>query len=371
MRINRATIKNCYIYIIYLSTIFVTTSLWAAPSITSVNGNVLHGQSINISGSGFGTKSPAAPILWETFDDGANGASISTRGKWTTYVGNGATYNNTQPYSGGGSAYNYVQYGDKYPSGFETSYYVLPSPTDTVYYSFMFRHVGTRYNNGVEKNWRINTGNNHYNGSGSVALSDCYIIYSSGTTATYPSDDYGSGRYFSAPDYGSSEWTRYQAYVRYSTPAGASNGYIWSAVGSQQKTFANIINRPEGYSYKATSVLLGLMHDEGNLSAGEYHHMYIDNVYIDNTLSRVELGNASTWAACTVKEVQIPSAWSNTYITVTVNRGSFSETDGTWLYIIDSNGNANTNGFPLKIGSSSSGDMTPPISPSSIVIQLQ
>jgi len=368
MRKNKTTIKYFYISLICLGTMFLTGSLWAAPSITNVSGTVSHGQSINISGSGFGTKTPAAPILWETFDDGMNGANISTGGKWSPYAGDGARYNNSQPYSGEFSAYNYVQYGDSHPAGFSTSYYMLPFATDTIYYSFMFRHVGTRYTTGVDKNWRINTGNNHYRGDGMIALSDGYIFYTSGNTDIFPSDDYGTGRYFSEPEYGSSTWTRHQTFVKYSTPAGTSNGYIWAAVGNQQKTFANIINRPIGYSYQVTNVLLGLMHDQGSLKPGEYHHMYIDDVYIDNTLSRVELGNASTWTACTIREVQIPSAWTNTTISVTVNRGSFRESDGSWLYVIDSSGNVNANGFPIRFGSTS-GDIIPPSPPSGVVIQ--
>ena len=41
----------------------------AAPSISSVSGIITQGSTITISGSGFGSKSPAAPVLWDTVDN--------------------------------------------------------------------------------------------------------------------------------------------------------------------------------------------------------------------------------------------------------------------------------------------------------------
>lgn len=345
--------KRLFILILLLAS---PLSLWAASKITSISGSVAHGESVTIRGSGFGSKSPAAPLLWETFDGGTSGESVSGGG-WNSYAGGGARYNNTQPYSGSLSAYNYVEYGSG--SGFNTSYYVLPSSYEQLYMSCMFRHDGTRYTTGVDKNWRINTGDNHYRGDGMIALSDGYIFYISGSTDIFPSDDYGTGRYFSEPEYGSSTWTRHQTFVKYSTPAGTSNGYIWAAVGNQQKTFANIINRPIGYSYQITNVLLGLMHDHGSLNQGEYHHMWVDDLYIDNTMARVEIGNSSTWATCTVKVIQIPhTSWGDTSIQITINRGSFGETAEAWLYVVAADGTVSDNdtgtagaqGYPIQFG---------------------
>ncbi|OGF43089.1 hypothetical protein A2303_04140 [Candidatus Falkowbacteria bacterium RIFOXYB2_FULL_47_14] len=78
--------------------------------------------------------------------------------------------------------------------------------------------------------------------------------------------------------------------------------------------------------------------------------VYTDNVYIDTTWARVELGNASTYAASTHREIQIPSAWSANSITATVNPGSFTSGQAVYLFVIDANGNA-SNGYPVTIGS--------------------
>lgn len=86
--------------------------------------------------------------------------------------------------------------------------------------------------------------------------------------------------------------------------------------------------------------------DVGNMmeNAGSWN---FDDVYIDYTRARVELGNASTWASCTIREIQIPTAWSDNSITVKVNKGSF--TSGTvYLFVIDSMGNV-SNSYPVII----------------------
>ncbi|MCD6288604.1 MAG: hypothetical protein J7M12_05765, partial [Candidatus Hydrogenedentes bacterium] len=64
-------------------------------------------------------------------------------------------------------------------------------------------------------------------------------------------------------------------------------------------------------------------------------------------------GNASTWSACTHREIQIPTAWSNDTITFTVNQGSFPY--GTaYLYVVDSTGAWNENGYPITFERSES-----------------
>lgn len=85
---------------------------------------------------------------------------------------------------------------------------------------------------------------------------------------------------------------------------------------------------------------------------------YWDELYVDSTRTRVEIGNASTFAACTHREIQIPTAWSNTSITATVNLGSFTSTAGLYAFVVAADGTASA-GFLL--GSSDPG---PPGQPS-------
>jgi len=93
-----------------------------------------------------------------------------------------------------------------------------------------------------------------------------------------------------------------------------------------------------------------------------------DDIYVDYTYARVELGNASTWAACTRKEIQIPRQWSASQITIDVNQGSFSAGTQAYLYVVDANGSVNATGYPIKIGSSST-TLAVPAAPTNVLVR--
>ena len=58
----------------------------AQPSVSGISGTVTHNQVITVSGSNFGTKAAAAPLVWENFDDGSLTDSLTLHdagGTWT------------------------------------------------------------------------------------------------------------------------------------------------------------------------------------------------------------------------------------------------------------------------------------------------
>jgi hypothetical protein len=64
---------------IFLTTFCLAILGWAeksfaAPVVSGVSGTVAHGQNVTISGSGFGNKSSAAPLVW----DNCSGTTITT-----------------------------------------------------------------------------------------------------------------------------------------------------------------------------------------------------------------------------------------------------------------------------------------------------
>lgn len=85
--------------------------------------------------------------------------------------------------------------------------------------------------------------------------------------------------------------------------------------------------------------------------------VYFDDVYIDNTWARVEIGNASTYNACTVREIQPPVSRTSTEVQITLNAGSLDFTDETseYLYLVDSDGTVSS-GYEITSG----GDSTSP-----------
>lgn len=99
-------------------------------------------------------------------------------------------------------------------------------------------------------------------------------------------------------------------------------------------------------AYRFIRVSLGHYYDTG----GPDMNHYISDAYIDITQQRVEIGNASSWSSCTHREIQIPSAWSDDSITITGNQGSFAVGNTAYLYVVDANGNVNSQGYGIIIG---------------------
>ncbi len=329
---------------------------WAAPSVHDVTGTLSNGHSLTVTGTDFGTKEPAAPILWETFDDGAQGERLSTDSDWPSYNGptGGTTYSDVSPHSGGLCVYNYVEEGDPNDQEFGTNNFHFPE-TDEAYYSYVYRHDGTDVGPAVQKNGRINGTGNLYNGPGVVALSDSYVYYHPGDAAVYPSDDNGTGRYFDDNLLGSSDWTRHQIYGRLSQPSGSANGLILVSVGSHQKTFANIVTRVTGESFQYSSVILGTMFANINDVPGARHDMYVDDVYIDHTRARVELCTGSSWETRGVCNPQPPTSWLGNVIEAAVNTGQWAGGLTVYAYVVDSDGAANSTGHEVVLGESAGG----------------
>jgi hypothetical protein len=98
---------------------------------------------------------------------------------------------------------------------------------------------------------------------------------------------------------------------------------------------------------------------ETGCPGGHYYnddnYRYFADVYVDTTLSRIMIGNASTYSACTILEPQIPSAWTSSSITATVNLGSLVGADAKYLYVFDS---ANTPSAGYFLSSDQPGSCT-------------
>lgn len=88
---------------------------------------------------------------------------------------------------------------------------------------------------------------------------------------------------------------------------------------------------------------------KANATLTSSDRVWVDDVYVDTTWARVMLGNASTLSASTRIEPQIPSAWSTSGVTVTVNTGTFAANETAYLFVVDST-DATSSGYPLTLG---------------------
>lgn len=168
-------------------------------------------------------------------------------------------------------------------------------------------------------------------------------------------------------DFPSDTWWRVEVFFDCGTQGNSNGGYdywrhdIGSRIGDGS---GNPTNSESGQPILLASARVNHHNIGESFFPDEY--AYINNLYIDNTKARVEIGNASRWATCTRREIQIPSAWSSSSIRVTINQGTFGSGNTGYLYVLDANGSVNPTGYPIIIGGG--GSDTPPPPPAGLKI---
>lgn len=318
---------------------------FSAPAITGYNNGV-------VTGTDFGAKVTATPIKWDQFETGSNGVSLnSVQSEWEIYAveNNGAYYSSTEKHSGSLAVVN--DFSAAQQSGFATNYF-QPAQGEELFVTYWWRieNIGVG-ESGIIKQTRINSsssagGGGVYNGAGDtsygsqpIGSTSMFTIYNNGSTS---SDEQCCKLQFEEWNV----WVRIEGYKKLST-AGSSNGIIYTAIidagGTKTYFSTSEMTRASGQSFQLDTILLGLM-DGGHSGSFE---VYLDDIYIDNTRARVEIGDNSVWADCQHREIQIPSAWSTTEITTTLNKGTFP--DGiAYLYVVDSDGDV-SDSFEITI----------------------
>ena len=95
---------------------------------------------------------------------------------------------------------------------------------------------------------------------------------------------------------------------------------------------------PEAYRQWGQLNIAGWIKENagGSAGGGEDIECLYDDIYVaegPNAAARVELGNASTYAACTDLAICDSTSWANDSITVNCREGGLTLTANTWLYV--------------------------------------
>ncbi|NTW27238.1 MAG: hypothetical protein HGA36_02870 [Candidatus Moranbacteria bacterium] len=100
--------------------------------------------------------------------------------------------------------------------------------------------------------------------------------------------------------------------------------------------------------------------------------LYNDSLYLDSTQARVEICDTDAWTARTHCEIQPTTAWPTVgdptaEIVITANQGTFANSSDAYLYVVDENGLVNAAGFPVILGNVA-GDAIAPGAPSGLSV---
>lgn len=344
-----------------ITALFITTAAHAAPAISGTSGTPTDGSSYTLTGSGYGSGPSEVEFLGGSsgpIESGTTGNNFS-RTNWLlpgdAMNSNDFKYATDQAHSGSKSLKAEVP---------EYNAVLRYTPASTITSSeSVFISVWYRWNHVNEGQWkllRLTTNSTIVDGSNQLV----FFTYPGETQLCVDPDVVGYSSMTPNPYTTTDAWQR----VDYDVTCGVSNGTV---VLTKYVTGSSKVTDTEGaypthrsgsaWNYVLFQNYMGTGGGYPGISSG---NVWMDDIYIASTRARVEMGNASTYAACTHFEIQPFTSWSTSSITVTLNRGSFGSTDTVYLYVINADGTYNSSGYQVVLGGS---DTTPPALVSSVV----
>jgi len=93
------------------------------------------------------------------------------------------------------------------------------------------------------------------------------------------------------------------------------------------------------------SPTIGLIGFDGKSQSYQEHEL--SEIYMDNSLQRIVIGNAPTFDKVTHYEIQMPIKWQDNQVEAKVNLGSLSKSSNLYLYVFDNKGIVNNTGYKL------------------------
>ena len=352
----------------------IATAAYAQPSISPATPVTFReGETLTILGDGFGSKGTGQrirPLLWDDFEAGTNGDAIPTDSNpaqtdsWT-YASGSIRYSTRNNLPGSLMCSEHDMSGNGVdPTARHANLYfatdkLMDDPSNRMFISFWTRPswgTADEYFHQI-KLWRLNSQddrflnfkNSHWGPEGSSH------IYTRSVGQDLPGGDV---TYYGVP-FEDEKWFKIEFQAAQSS-VGQPDGFVRVWHGRPNGPMLMVYNAPavvttgNGLYWDqlqigqyATNLALGI--DSGTIN-------YFDDVYMDNTWARVEIGDEPTWDACTHREMQIPSSWVDNSanpdepdkITIEVNQGSLPY--GTaYLYVVDEDGSRNENGREITI----------------------
>ncbi|NTW27241.1 MAG: hypothetical protein HGA36_02885 [Candidatus Moranbacteria bacterium] len=379
----------------------------AAPVITSVTAETTfaHGEVVNVSGSGFGSKTSQNGAQPVAFGDMENSSVSARLGAWsnTTNMETSTLYNRNAN-STNNARCTLVDAG----TGADSACYFSGGSDAAKWYTQHWFYLGPDFswggatgfaNNKVFRLW--STGSTQSNlslvgprdrgllsvefvdsshggwGTGWQPTSSSYTCLDQAFGHACDSDYWdiypaGLGWQNWATDMNKGTWHLWQ-FEYQASDIDVSNGILrWWIDGKPVFSHADIMTRSTAHPSNFRPYIIGMtaIHNnygtgtENDGATGEY---FLDDAYIDNTWQRIEIGNTANYNDCTLKEIQPATLWNDDGIIFNLNQGSFAAGSTGYLFITDENGTRNA-GFTITFAPEV-GDVTAPSAPSGLFVQ--
>jgi hypothetical protein len=346
----------------------------AAPNVQQVSGPMDHNGTITITGSGFGAKPTAAPVLW----DNASGNRITDKwdGAWpdklpgynTQYYGPmrgvspphshdtrmiaGAHADN----AGADAGYSVVLYKDVtvapqsfiYVSWYQRADFSWHFGGDNNFKTFVYSVCCGAYQ---EPYWYTMYGPPHPNSN-----TDSGLVWAINGQQLANPDANGRNAWWDRAVNPMTKWSKVEMAIKVSAQA---DGYVkqWE----NGHLVMNYAGPTDTWPGSQRTVAVG---GYARMQGYQSNWRYFDDLYIDTTLARVVLADKPQLADATIIENQVPVSWSDGSITATVNLGQFSQGQTAYLIVIDPSG-ASAAGTAVTAG----GTLAQPNAPPSVSVK--
>ena len=369
----------------------------AQPLVTGVDGEVAHGSTITIGGSGFGEKDPAAPAVW---DDGTGSPPLGDvyDGWLPTEAQQGAEYNMAYrevPFRGVDAPYPRIRFilgGAHATDNNEGSYAIggnvgigsnITSQEYFVSYYYRIDPLFDEHNNPTlgenlkefvlcgesgefyTDNFPPGHGYVGWCGSDVPDVSNPLPEARFGRLPITPANQelpYGcSGNnqvYHTSPLLG---WVQFQWEGTYNTTYDSPQISVTS-FPDHRVTYQSHYGDPltvmeaargdyAGYPKQGDLRFIGIggFARVPRMNNGVNSFRYFAAVYMDGTHARLILTDTQSYEEATIAEPQIPSAWSDGSITATVNLGRLPDCAAAYLFVFDAANARSAQGFPVEL----------------------
>ncbi len=290
---------------------------------------------ITIVGSGFGTKASPGPILYDDFEAGALGSKIESQpavvGSWESGAGSTVPeYSDVTVRTGARAsrhAFNPTDYNASLAKNVALTtlyldYWTFVEPLDDS-------------PSGFSRNWKPY----RFYGADDALQSGITSLSGNASAITYFTDlDNGNDVGEWTDGYPVGTWFHIQTWIRVND-VGQANGTLGVRVDAEVSGVENAELR--GQDAPLDQLRIGHYWATDPVPEWPYENsganVYVDDVYLDSTWQRVEVGDADTYEAVQHREIQLVTAWSDTEVTFELSKGTLPSGPA-WAFVIGEDG---------------------------------
>lgn len=310
----------------------------AAPSLSSVEGPVEPGKTLRIRGEGFGEKKRAEPLLFADFEKGLDPTPKGVKRKWDSIQS--MEWSKEGPLGAG--AAKAADGSGKWTMGINHRYWTKEGERSYIFrrqrLNFMITDKSQNW-----KIWRMWPEKGNYPN-----------IYMSSSNGRVFVENVGQeSGYWSSFNVQTTEWVNEEIFFQASS-LNVKDGICRFQCNGTEMASGTVMTR----SLKAPEYMVrnypvhAVVANPDRWSPGwlPSNRVWVDEVYVDDSWSRVMLGDKPLRREGRKWEIQIPVKWADNRIDVTVNAGVFRPGETAYVFVFDANDEANEIGIPVVVG---------------------